>query len=70
MTVFQAAKKLVEITGVGFKRVGAAGTPAADAPTVLGGSGGNGVPFESVEIPTDSKQKKEMLAQMFKNNMG
>jgi hypothetical protein len=70
MTVFQAAKKLVEITGVGFKRVGAAGTPAAGAPTVLGGSGGNGVPFESVEIPTDSKQKKEMLAQMFKNNMG
>ena len=70
LTVFQAAKKLVEITGVGFKRVGAAGTPAAGAPTVLGGSGGNGVPFESVEIPTDSKQKKEMLAQMFKNNMG
>lgn len=70
LTVFQAAKKLVEITGVGFKRVGDLSAPAASAPTVLGGSGGNGVPFESVEIPSDSKQKKEMLAQMFKNNMG
>jgi hypothetical protein len=70
MTVFQAAKKLVEITGVGFKRVGAVSAPAAGAPTVLGGSGGNGVPFESVEIPSDAKAKKEMLAQMFKNNLG
>lgn len=70
LSVFQAAKKLVEITGVGFKKVGDLSTPAAGAPTVLGGSGGNGVPFESVDIPSDSKQKKEMLAQMFKNNMG
>lgn len=70
LTVFQAAKKLVEITGVGFKKVGDLSAPAAGAPTVLGGSGGNGVPFESVEIPSGSKQKKEMLAQMFKNNMG
>lgn len=69
MTVFQAAKKLVEITGVGFKRKGAQAQPAAGAPTVLGGSGGNGVPFEGVEIPADGKAKKEMLAQMFKNNM-
>jgi hypothetical protein len=37
---------------------------------VLGGSGGNGVPFEGVEIPKDDKSKKEMLAQLFKNNMG
>lgn len=70
LSVFQAAKKLVEITGVGFKKVGDLSAPAAGAPTVLGGSGGNGVPFESVDIPSDSKQKKEMLAQMFKNNMG
>lgn len=69
MSVFQAAKKLVEITGVGFKRKGATNAPAAAAPTVLGGSGGNGVPFEGVEIPSDPKQKKEMLAQLFKNNM-
>jgi hypothetical protein len=70
MTVFQAAKKLVQITGVGFKRKGSSDAPAAAAPTVLGGSGGNGVPFENVEIPADSKQKKEMLAQLFKNNLG
>lgn len=69
MSVFQAAKKLVEITGAGFKRKGASDAPAAPAPTVLGGSGGNGVPFEGVEIPSDPKQKKEMLAQMFRNNM-
>jgi len=70
LSVFQAAKKLVEITGAGFKKRGAAGAPAASAPTVLGGSGGNGVPFEGVEIPKDDKSKKEMLAQLFKNNMG
>ena len=69
LTVFQAAKKLVEITGVGFKKKGDLSAPAAAAPTVLGGSGGNGVPFEGVEIPSDPKQKKEMLAQLFKNNM-
>ena len=70
MTVFQAAKKLVEITGAGFKKRGAAGTQSAPAPTVLGGNGGNGVPFENVEIPSDPKAKKEMLAQLFKNNLG
>jgi len=70
LSVFQAAKKLVEITGSGFRKRGATGTPAASAPTVLGGFGGNGVPFEGVEIPKDDKSKKEMLAQMFKNNMG
>lgn len=69
MTVFQAAKRLVEITGSGFKKRGAGDSLAAPAPTVLGGSGGNGVPFEDVEIPSDAKAKKEMLAQMFKNNM-
>jgi predicted nuclease with TOPRIM domain len=68
ITVFQAAKKLVDITGVGFKKKGAS-TPAAPAPTVLGGSGGNGVPFEGVEIPKDDKAKREMLAQLFKNNL-
>lgn len=68
LSVFQAAKKLVDITGTGFKKKGA-GEPAKAAPTVLGGSGGNGVPFEAVEIPKDAKAKKEMLAQLFKNNM-
>lgn len=70
MTVFQAAKKLVEITGVGFKKKGAPDLSQASAPTVLGGSGGNGVPFEGVEVPKDPKAKKEMLAQLFKNNIG
>lgn len=68
MTVFQAAKKLVDITGMGFKKKGAS-IPAAPAPTVLGGSGGNGVPFEGVEIPKDDKAKKAMLAELFKNNL-
>lgn len=70
MTVYQAAKKLVEITGVGFKKKGTSLDAPSQAPTVLGGSGGNGVPFEGVEIPKDDKGKKAMLAQMFKNNIG
>lgn len=69
LTVFQAAKRLVDITGVGFKKKGAAPAEPSAAPTVLGGSGGNGVPFEGVEIPSDPKAKKEMLAQMFKNQL-
>jgi hypothetical protein len=68
LTVFQAAKKLVEITGVGFKKKGAPDL-SVGAPTVIGGSGGNSVPFEDVNIPKDDKAKREMLAQMFKNNM-
>ena len=68
LSVVQAAKKLVEITGTGFKKRGAPDL-STPAPTVLGGGGGNGVPFEGVEIPADAKAKKEMLAQMFKNNM-
>jgi len=69
LTVFQAAKRLVDVTGVGFKKKGASLSSPSEAPTVLGGSGGNGVPFEGVEIPTDAKAKKEMLAQMFKNQL-
>jgi hypothetical protein len=68
LTVVQAAKKLVEITGVGFKKKGAPDL-SVGAPTVIGGSGGNSVPFEDVSIPKDDKAKKEMLAQMFKNNI-
>lgn len=69
MTVYQAAKKLVDMTGVGFAKKGAA-TGGSPAPTVLGGAGGAGVPFEAVEVPKDNKGKKEMLAQMFKNQLG
>lgn len=66
--VFEAAKKLVDLTGTGFKKKGAQPSEPG-APKVLGASGGNGVPFEAVEIPTDAKAKKEMLAQMFKDQM-
>lgn len=69
ITVFQAAKRLVDITGVGFKKKGAAPAQQSAAPTVLGGSGGNGVPFEGVEVPSDPKAKKAMLAEMFKNQL-
>lgn len=69
LSVYQAAKKLVDITGVGFKKIGAAESAKA-APTVVGGAGGNGVPFEAVEVPADNRAKKEMLAQMFKNQLG
>jgi hypothetical protein len=66
--VYQAAKKLVELTGKGFSKKGAQQSEQG-APKVLGASGGNGVPFEAVEIPSDAKAKKEMLAQMFKDNI-
>lgn len=65
MTVIDAARQLVEITGAGFKRKGT--TDLAAAPTVVGGAGGNGVPFEAVTVPKDDKGKRDMLAQMFKN---
>lgn len=69
LTVVQAAKKLVEITGSGFKRKGATDVAPA-APVVIGGLGGNGVPFEGVEIPKDDRAKAAMLAEMFKNQFG
>lgn len=69
LNVYQAAKKLVEITGSGFKKAGQADLSQPDAPTVVGGDGGNGVPFESVEIPKDEKGKRQMLADMFKNKL-
>jgi len=68
LSVFDAAKKLVSITGKGFPKKGLEAEPAKSAPTVLGGSGGSGVPFEAVTIPGDAKAKREMLAEMFKNN--
>lgn len=67
MSVIDAAKKLVSITGVGFKKVGAANAAGLEAPIVVGSTGG--VPFESVEIPKDFKDKKAMLAQMFEQQM-
>jgi hypothetical protein len=67
ISVLDAAKKLVSITGVGFKKVGAAEATGLDAPIVVGSTGG--VPFESVSIPKDFKDKKAMLAQMFEQQL-
>jgi hypothetical protein len=68
MSVVQAAKKLVELTGTGFKRVGPVDL-SGEAPIVVG-KGGNGVPFETVNLPKDDRGKKEMLAEMFKQQYG
>jgi len=67
ISVIDAAKKLVSITGVGFKKIGANSPAGADAPIVVGSAGG--VPFESVTIPKDFKDKKAMLAQMFEQQL-
>jgi hypothetical protein len=63
ISVLDAAKKLVGITGVGFKRIGNSSEAVDGAPIVVGSTGG--VPFESVSIPKDFRDKKAMLAQMF-----
>lgn len=65
LTVIEAAKKLVGITGVGFQRLGG-NVQNSNAPVVLGAGGG--VPFEGVQIPKDEKGKKEMLAKLFEQN--
>jgi hypothetical protein len=67
MSVIDAAKKLVSITGVGFKKLGVADATGLDAPIVVGSSGG--VPFESVTIPKDEKAKKAMLSEMFEREL-
>jgi hypothetical protein len=67
ISVLDAAKKLVGITGVGFKKVGVENTAGLEAPIVVGSTGG--VPFDSVTIPKDFKDKKAMLAQMFEQQL-
>jgi hypothetical protein len=67
ISVIDAAKKLVSITGVGFKKLGAAQATGLDAPVVVGA--GSGVPFEAVNIPKDFKDKRNMLAQMFEQQL-
>jgi hypothetical protein len=67
ITVIDAAKKLVGITGVGFKKIGNAASAGKDAPIVVGSTGG--VPFEAVSVPKDFKDKKAMLAQMFEQQL-
>lgn len=68
MSVVQAAKKLVELTGTGFRRVGPIDL-SGEAPIVVG-KGGNGVPFETITVPKDDRGKKEMLVEMFKQQFG
>ena len=62
-TIYTAARELAEITGVKYKTRG--DLPRADAPTVVGSAGGAGMPTEAVKVPSDPKEKKAMLAQMF-----
>lgn len=64
-TVFTAARELAEIAGIRYPAKGV--NPAEDAPTVIGGSGG--VPSQSMELPKDAKGKKNMLAQMFEQQL-
>lgn len=68
ISVIDAAKKLVSITGVGFKKVGAPDL-SGNAPVVLGATG-NAVPFEGITVPKDDKGKREMLAQLFAQQYG
>lgn len=64
-TVFTAARELAEIAGIRYPAKGV--NPAEDAPTVIGGGGG--VPAQSMELPKDAKGKKNMLAQMFEQQL-
>jgi DNA-binding HxlR family transcriptional regulator len=65
-SVYTAAKELAEISGIRYAAKGAA--PKADAPMVIGGSGG-GVPSEPFSIPKGRNEKKSMLAQMFEQQL-
>ena len=62
-TVYTAARELAEITGIKYSLK--TDLPRANAPTVVGSTGGAGMPSEALTIPTDPKEKKAMLAQMF-----
>jgi hypothetical protein len=65
-SVYTAAKELAELSGIRYATKGAA--PKADAPMVIGGSGG-GIPSEQFSVPKDRNEKKSMLAQMFEQQM-
>lgn len=65
-SVYTAAKELAEISGIRYAAKGAA--PKADAPMVIGGSGG-GIPSEPFSIPKGRNEKKSMLAQMFEQQL-
>lgn len=61
ITLADAAKQLQAMVGP-FGGVTQNGEPA---PTVVGSAGGAGVVSPNLQIPTDDKGKREMLAQMF-----
>lgn len=65
-SVYTAAKELAEISGIRYATKGAA--PKADAPMVIGGSGG-AIPTDQFSVPKDRNEKKSMLAQMFEQQM-
>jgi len=64
-TIFTAARELAEIAGIRYPAKGA--NPREDAPTVIGGGGG--IPSQPFELPKDNKGKKDMLAQMFEQQL-
>ena len=63
-TVYTAARELAELTGIRYGVKG--GSAKADAPIVIGSGGGAGIPSEAIQVPKDSRAKKEMLYEMFK----
>lgn len=66
-TIYTAARELADITGIKYSLK--TDLPRANAPTVVGSTGGAGMPSEPLTIPTDPKEKKAMLAQMFESQM-
>lgn len=66
-TVYTAARELADITGIKYSL--RTDLPKADAPLVVGGAGGAGMPAQSLSIPGDQKGKKAMLEQMFQAQM-
>lgn len=67
-TLYTAARELAEITGIRYVVKGE--LPRADAPVVVGAAGGNSIPVDPLVIPKDDKGKREMLAEMFKQQLG
>jgi hypothetical protein len=63
ISVQEAAGQLSQMIG-GFVPI-TAQAPNASAPTIMGSEGGAGVQAQQIEIPKSSKDKKEMLSQMF-----
>jgi len=65
MSLSDAAKQLQAMIG-NFPAVGATQAP----PTIIGGSGGAGVPAPDLSIPKSDAGKREMLAKMFQEYTG